>query len=379
MSSSSTIPKRIPLEITETNFNTSIELVENFERMNLKPFEEDLQWTNEYLLEMNITRRPFDFQIELVRSLITHENSIVCLRTGAGKTYISALLIKYYYLKKKKNNSSAEFLSFFFVPHRAIRDQQAQAIRQIGDIRVIACDDNSSVKDFLGYNHVIVCTPQKFVNCLVEKSIHWNEIDLLIFDECHNCIGNHPYSKIMELFSVSPPDDIRPRIFGLTASCGTKLTHTELIYAELADENKRKNNALYKLYELCATLNCFDVAIVKNEEHLKELNTRIPRPTDDRILTVQSLPFDEYLSRLKQSFETLLRFIASKLARPLLSMTDEQKLIETRLEYEKEKNFPNVILIEYMIMFVKRFHALTDLPLKFIFENIIKKLQEFYT
>ena len=281
-------------------------------------------------------------------------------------------------MKKKKADPSSEFQSFFFVPHRSIRDQQVQAIRQFGQLRVIGCDDDSSLKDFLGYNQVIICTPQKFLNCLSEKHIDFSAIDLLIFDECHNCIGNHPYSDIMKQFFFSSANDNRPRIFGLTASCGTKLTNTELIYAELADENKRKRNALYKLYELCATLHCFDVAIVTRAEHLEELNTKIPRPTDDQILPVLSSPFDGFVFQLKDSLESLLTKIADKCLPIIPALIDEQKLIEMKVQYEKEKNFVNIILIEYMIMFVKRFHALPDLPLKSIFENLRKKLEEFY-
>ncbi len=105
-----------------------------------------------------------------IQSVIKRGNSIVSLRTGAGKTYISALLIKYYYMKNRKGKDE-QFLSFFFVPHRSIRDQQATAIRDVGDLRVMSCDDNSSAHQCIQYSHVIVCTPQKFLNCLLDKSI----------------------------------------------------------------------------------------------------------------------------------------------------------------------------------------------------------------
>lgn len=345
--------------------------------IDLEPFEKSLRWSDEYLSQLNIQRRPFDFQIELVQSVIRSENSIICLRTGAGKTYISALLIKYYYLKKQKETSE-KFLSFFFIPHRSIRDQQVIAIRNVGDLRVIGCDDDSSVNEFTGYNHVIICTPQKFLNCLLDKTINLNEIDLIIFDECHNCIGNHPYSKIMEQYLVYYQNKTHPRILGLTASCGTKLKNTKLIIQELQNEEKRKKNALTKLYELCATLNCFDIAAVTKQEYIEELNAKVPRPVDDRILQVESLSFSPFLLNLKEKLESLLTYIGSQCSPAIPLLIDEQKLVEEKHTAEKENNFLNVTLINYMIMFVKRFNALSDLPLKSILIDIIKKLDFFY-
>ncbi|CAF5048044.1 unnamed protein product, partial [Rotaria sp. Silwood1] len=268
-----------------------MEKIQDYKSLDLEPFEKSPVWSDEYLSQLNIQRRPFDFQIELIQSVINNGNSIVSLRTGAGKTYIAALLIKYYYIKKRKEKNE-QFLTFFFVPHRSIRDQQVKAIRDVGDLRVMPCDDNSTANEFVQYSHVVVCTPQKFLNCLIDKTILLNQLDLLIFDECHNCIGNHPYLKMMEQYLVYYQSKHQPKIIGLTASCGTKLTNPKLVIEELSDAEKRRNNALNKLYELCATLNCHDVVTVKKAEHIEELNKKIHRPTDDQILTVQSMSFD---------------------------------------------------------------------------------------
>jgi superfamily II DNA or RNA helicase len=48
--------------------------------------------------------------------------------------------------------------------------------------------------------------------------IKLDEIDLMIFDECHHCVGNHPYAVIMNEFYHSSAKESRPRIFGMTAS-----------------------------------------------------------------------------------------------------------------------------------------------------------------
>ncbi len=161
----------------------------------------------------------------------------------------------------KKNEN---FLSFFFVPHRWICDQQVTVIHDVGDLRVIGCDDDSSANEFVQYIHVIIYIPQKFLNCLLDKTILLNQIDLIIFDECQNCIDIHPYPEIMEQYLIYHRIENRPRIIGLTASRGIEQRIT-----------KWRKNALTKLYKLCATLNCFDIATVTKEEHIEELNKKM--------------------------------------------------------------------------------------------------------
>ncbi|CAF3385232.1 unnamed protein product [Rotaria socialis] len=377
MASPPVIPKQFTYEIITTDLNSPIKEIQDYTNLDLEPFEKSPIWSNNYLSQLNIQRQPFAFQIELVQSVINSGNSLVSLRTGAGKTYIAALLIKYYYMKKQKEENK-QFLTFFFIPNRSIRDQQVAAIHDVGDLRVMPCDDDSSVHEFVQYSHVIVCTPQKFLNCLVDKTIFLNQVDLLIFDECHHCIGNHPYSKIMEQYLVYHPLEHQPKIIGLTASCGTKLTRPELVFEELSNSQKRQHNALNKLYELCATLNCNNVVTIKNAEHIEELSKKIHMPIDDQILTVQSMSFDQHLKKLGATIESLLEYIGSQCSPTIDKFTDEQNLVEKKKDAEKQNNFTNVILIKYMIMFVKRLDALTDLPLKSIINDIINKIDLFY-
>lgn len=141
---------------------------------------------------------------------------------------------------------------------------------------------------------------------------------------------------------------------------------------------KQSQNALMKLYELCATLNCWNVITVNKQEHIEELNNKVPRPTDDQILTVRSLSFDRFLSKLKEQLVSLLEYIGSRGLPPIDVDTDEQRLVIEKQNAETAKNFTNVILIKYMIMFVKRFNALADLPLKSVFIDILQKLDLFY-
>lgn len=45
-----------------------------------------------------------------------------------------------------------------------------------------------------------------------------NQINLIIFDECHHATGNHPYSQIMNKYYNENAIDLNVRVLGLTAS-----------------------------------------------------------------------------------------------------------------------------------------------------------------
>jgi predicted RNA-binding protein with PUA-like domain len=71
-------------------------------------------------------------------------------------------------------------------------------------------------------------------------------------------------------------------------------------------------------------------------------------------------------TKLKNKLEFLLACIGSRSVSVIPVSTNERKLVEEKQKVEKTKNFTNIILINYMITFVKRFN------------DIIKKLDSFY-
>ncbi|CAF1655386.1 unnamed protein product, partial [Didymodactylos carnosus] len=128
--------------------------------INLLPFVDEIYpWTNDYTKQFNVKHKPHNYQLEIIRHAVNSTNTIVCLRTGAGKTYIAALLIKYHYVKKMKQ--SKHFLALFFVPRKAIRQQQAIALKQATNLHVEICGDEQVVQNCVVHNDIIVLTPQK--------------------------------------------------------------------------------------------------------------------------------------------------------------------------------------------------------------------------
>jgi endoribonuclease Dicer len=60
-------------------------------------------------------------------------------------------------------------------------------------------------------------TPDILKNALNESFLSLQDINLIIFDECHHTIGGHPYNQIMRFYFSAMIED-RPKIFGMTAS-----------------------------------------------------------------------------------------------------------------------------------------------------------------
>jgi ERCC4-related helicase len=69
-------------------------------------------------------------------------------------------------------------------------------------------------------NNVVVSTPQVLLDALSHSYLKLRtDIGLLIFDEAHHAILDHPYNRIMQenYFKIKNVEE-RPAILGLTAS-----------------------------------------------------------------------------------------------------------------------------------------------------------------
>ncbi|KAF7305171.1 hypothetical protein MKEN_01232300 [Mycena kentingensis (nom. inval.)] len=147
------------------------------------------------------------------------QNVIAALDTGAGKTFISLLLIKW--ISATRCNAKTIFL----VPKAALVQQQGNFIASNSSLRVallqgITTMPFSNIATWnakLDQHDVVVMTPQILVNLLTHGLWPLDKISLLVFDECHHTQKNHPYNVIMREYFQLPPSS-RPKIFGMTAS-----------------------------------------------------------------------------------------------------------------------------------------------------------------
>ncbi|KAL6958169.1 hypothetical protein U1Q18_048776 [Sarracenia purpurea var. burkii] len=165
------------------------------------------------------------YQIEALEKAIK-QNTIVFLETGSGKTLIAIMLLRTYaYLLRKPST----YIAVFLVPTVVLVTQQAEAVEMHTDLKVgkywgeMGVDywDAATWKQQEDKYEVFVMTPMILLDALRHSFLRLDKIKVLIFDECHNAIGRHPYACIMAEFyhhQLQSNSSQLPRIFGMTAS-----------------------------------------------------------------------------------------------------------------------------------------------------------------
>ncbi|XP_022241304.1 endoribonuclease Dicer-like isoform X2 [Limulus polyphemus] len=170
------------------------------------------------------TFTPREYQVELLESALKR-NTIACLGTGTGKTFIALMLIKELAHELRKPYEEDGKRTIFLVPTVPLVIQQKDRIKEYTDLAVgffygeMGVDFWSAKQwesQFQEYQ-VLVMTAEIFRIILHHGFIPLSKVNLLIFDECHAAVKNHPYKEIMICFDTCPKEN-HPKVLGLTAS-----------------------------------------------------------------------------------------------------------------------------------------------------------------
>ncbi|CAH6850793.1 Dicer1 [Phodopus roborovskii] len=179
-----------------------------------------LPWQQEAIHDNIYT--PRKYQVELLEAALDH-NTIVCLNTGSGKTFIAVLLTKELAHQIRGDLNPRAKRTVFLVNSANQVAQQVSAVRTHSDLKVgeySNLDVNASwtkerwSQEFTKHQ-VLIMTCYVALNVLKNGYLSLSDINLLVFDECHLAILDHPYREIMKLCESCPSC---PRILGLTAS-----------------------------------------------------------------------------------------------------------------------------------------------------------------
>ncbi|CAI9559595.1 unnamed protein product [Staurois parvus] len=160
--------------------------------------------------------------------------------------------------------------------------------------------DNIPVGMMIEQSDIIVLTPQILVNCLNTGLLSSLSIfTLMIFDECHNTIGHHPYNVLMFKYldqKLDSPDQKLPQIVGLTASVGT-------------GKSRCAADAVHYIGKLCASLDIECISTVK--ENLEELQKVVHKPEKSIHETScrTSDPFAEIMSEIMAEIEQMAKSV----------------------------------------------------------------------
>ncbi|KAK5650697.1 hypothetical protein RI129_001726 [Pyrocoelia pectoralis] len=165
---------------------------------------------------------PRDYQITIMEIAIK-KNTIIFLPTGTGKTLIAVMILKRLSHSLQKPLSQGGKISIMLVNTVNLVEQQSQYLRRLTDQQVGGYSGNMSVdswsdsvwQDQFEKHQILVMTAQILVNILQRSILSLNDVNVLIFDECHNGVDDHPMSQIMLRYSTLTDP---PRIIGLSAT-----------------------------------------------------------------------------------------------------------------------------------------------------------------
>ncbi|CAK9806078.1 Endoribonuclease Dicer [Anthophora quadrimaculata] len=167
---------------------------------------------------------PRAYQIDLFERALK-ENVIVYLPTGTGKTFIATMLIKELSADIRKPYNEGGKHTMFLVNKVPLVKQQSEYIKRMTGLSCSAlsgelkCDlwKETEWNNQLQEHQVFVMTSQILINALCQGYILLNRINLIIFDECHTAVNDHPMRQIMQYFSNYRTEE-QPKILGLTAT-----------------------------------------------------------------------------------------------------------------------------------------------------------------
>ncbi|KYM88476.1 Endoribonuclease Dicer [Atta colombica] len=166
---------------------------------------------------------PRAYQIDLFERAI--QNMILYLPTGAGKTYIAVMLLKHLSHDVRKPYQEGGKRSIFVVNTVALVEQQSIYIKRHTDLKCKGYSGDMKV-DFwseqqwiteIEEHEILVMTSQIFLNLLIHRYIILERINLIVFDECHRAVSNHPMRQIMKQFENCSNEE-HPRVLAMSAT-----------------------------------------------------------------------------------------------------------------------------------------------------------------
>ncbi|XP_065450092.1 Fanconi anemia group M protein isoform X2 [Chrysemys picta bellii] len=164
------------------------------------------------------------YQVRLARAALL-ANTLVCLPTGLGKTFIAAVVMYNFY----RWFPSAKVL--FLAPTKPLVAQQMEACARVMGIpphHMAEMTGGTQVhnrKEIWHNKRVFFLTPQVMVNDLSRGTCPATEIKCLVIDEAHKALGNYAYCQVVKELSKYTNQF---RILALSATPGsdTKVLET---------------------------------------------------------------------------------------------------------------------------------------------------------
>lgn len=162
---------------------------------------------------------PRDYQQKILETC-KEKDCLVVLPTGTGKTLIALLLAKEVFQKAPLNKI------LILAPTRPLIEQHYEYFKKnlpegFADMQVFTGKtDAKKRKEIWKTAEFIFSTPQCIANDLENNLYALDEVSLLIIDECHRCLKNYAYNKVLQKYKEQNQDGAKRKVLGLTASPG---------------------------------------------------------------------------------------------------------------------------------------------------------------
>ncbi|WP_323737070.1 DEAD/DEAH box helicase [Methanosphaera sp. ISO3-F5] len=167
---------------------------------------------HEYLNKNTIEGRLY--QQNLAMSVLKKGNTMIIAPTAMGKTVIAALVSA----ERLKHNPDSKIL--ILAPSKPLALQHEKSFKTFLNASVASLTGNdkpSDRKQLWNNNQVICATPQTIESDIISREYNFNDVSLIIFDECHHAVGSYSYVYLAQKYVQQAKNQL---ILGLTASPG---------------------------------------------------------------------------------------------------------------------------------------------------------------
>lgn len=259
---------------------------------------------------MALTLRSYQEQIV---EQVQHENAIIKMPTGSGKTFVASEIIKRHFSRRPSTKA------LFLVPTVDLVDQQAKAVETWfgSTTERVARYHGGLSAPAIAAHRVMVSTPSAFLALQTRDSkFAWEEFGICIFDEVHHVLKDHPYRKTasrLHHFLTSNAGAVQ--IVGLSAS---------LTYAVTDHGIKAALDGLF--YDLRITKLCSP-----SQEELMAGGYK-PQQGDEEVIDARETPdgvVPEYAREPHRMYEIFMKRVQNREATEFtLLVWDTVKLLE---------------------------------------------------
>ena len=214
------IPQTKPTDMQQTSTVPSGTCVET-----LPGFDIEAGRTWIYPTNMSIRK----YQLDIVQSCL-FENTLVCLPTGLGKTFIAAVVVYNYYRWYPQGKI------VFMAPTKPLVAQQIEACYNIMGIpQSDTCEMTGNVnvntrERAWNSKRVFFLTPQVMSNDLARGNFPAEQVKLVIVDEAHRAQGDYAYCQVVRELAQAGK---MFRVVALTATPGTDLHAVKMVLENL--------------------------------------------------------------------------------------------------------------------------------------------------